>query len=157
MDLRIDKDGDVPIYEQIRSQIEWLVRDGLLPPGRKIISVRQLSRQLGVGKNTVSRAYDELAAESIIETRHGSGTYIPARPDIATGENLRTREDVPGEGEDISRMRWEPYSFKSEFFGLPLSKHSHEMIRFTQASPDPELFPFERIKQVATNMLGYPK
>ena len=54
-------------------------------------------------------------------------------------------------------MRWEPYNFRSEFFGLPVSPRSDGMIRFTQASPDPELFPFERIKQVANNMLWNPK
>ena len=66
MDLKINKRDEKPIYEQIRSQIEKLVRGGVLSPGDKIPSVRQLANKLGVGKNTVSQAYDELSAESII-------------------------------------------------------------------------------------------
>ena len=156
MNLRIEKDSEQPIYEQIRLQIVQLVRDGLLPPGSKIPSVRQLALKLGVGKNTVSQAYDELSAESIIETRHGSGTYITDSPGIAIEHNLRsTREN--GDGMDHPKMRWDPYNFRSEFFGLPMSRRDEELIDFTKASPDPELFPFERIKQVSATMLWYPK
>ena len=43
MIVGVDKDSDVPVYEQIRSQIEALVRDGLLPPGTKLPSVRELA------------------------------------------------------------------------------------------------------------------
>ncbi len=156
MDLRIDKDSEQPIYEQIRRQIVQLVRDGLLPPGSKIPSVRQLALKLGVGKNTVSQAYDELSAESIIETRHGSGTYITDSPGITIEHNLRTAKEN-GNGADRPKMRWDPYNFRSEFFGLPMSRRDEELVDFTKASPDPELFPFDRIKQVSATMLWYPK
>lgn len=158
MNLSIDKNSKEAVYKQIRRQIVDLVRDGLLEAGQKVPSIRQLARSLGVSVKTVHNAYEELAAEHIIETRHGSGTYITDRPDIVMGTNLRTREEMEGALGDLPKMRWEPYFFRSEFFGLPLSKrHTGKMIRFTQASPDPSLFPFERIKQVATSMLWYPK
>ncbi len=157
MVLRINKDGGEPVYEQIRRQVEELVRDGLLPAGSKIPSVRELARDLGVSKNTVSIAYDELAAANLIETRQGSGTYVAARPDIAVGMNLRSRAEMSSALEEFPPMRWEPYFFRSEFFGLPVSKRSTGLIRFTSAYPDPGLFPFERIKQVASNMLWDPK
>ena len=56
-------------------------------------------------------------------------------------------------------MRWEPYLLPQRVFRHAPSANAttDNMIRFTQASPDPALFPFERIKQVATNMLWYPK
>ena len=158
MNLKIDKSSKEPAYEQIRLQIKQLVRDGLLPAGTKIPSVRELARALGISVKTVRSAYDELAAESIIETRHGSGTYISERPDVVVGSNLRTREEMEGPLKDLPPMRWEPYYFRSEFFMLPRSKrHTGDLINFTQASPDPSLFPFERIKQIATTMLWYPK
>ena len=157
MNLKVDKANGTPIYEQIRSQIEQMVRDGLLLPGTKIPSVRQLALKLGVGKNTVSQAYDELSAESIIETRHGSGTFITDKLTIATRENLRTSAELDPLSGERPRMRWDPFHFRSDFFSLPVSERSQDLIRFTMASPDPELFPFERIKQVASNMLWYPK
>jgi len=156
MNLNIDKQSSEAIYEQVRRQIEELIRDGLLAPGTKIPSVRQLARNLGVSKNTISIAYDELAANNLIETRHGSGTYISEQLDVATGVNL-DRQELAVEVDEFPPMRWEPYFFRSEFFGLPLSRSGGEMIRFTQASPDPTMFPLERIKQVASNMLWTPQ
>jgi DNA-binding transcriptional MocR family regulator len=157
MNLQIDKSHPEPVYEQIRRQIEQLVRDGLLPAGTRIPSVRQLALALGVSKNTVSMAYEELAAQSIIETRHGSGAYVCSQPDVATGVNLGRRQEMAVDLDEFPPMRWEPYFFRSEFFGMPVSKRAGEMIRFTQAYPDPALFPFDRIKQIATNMLWYPR
>ncbi|HES57941.1 MAG TPA: PLP-dependent aminotransferase family protein, partial [Firmicutes bacterium] len=66
--------------------------------------------------------------------------------------------EMSGELDDLPKMRWEPFYFNSEFFGMPHSRqHEGQLIRFTQASPDPALFPFDRIKQIATTMLWYPK
>lgn len=158
MNIRIDRESKQPVYEQIREQVEELVRDGLLPAGTRIPSVRELALALGVSVKTVRSAYDELGARNIIETRHGSGTYISSDPDIVVGDNLRTREEMSDSLEDLPPMRWEPYFFRSEFFGMPRSKrHGQGLIRLSQATPDPGLFPFERIKQIATTMLWYPK
>jgi 2-aminoadipate transaminase len=158
MNITIDKNEKEPAYEQIRRQIVELVRDGLLEAGEKIPSVRELARSLGVSVKTVYSAYEALSAENIISTRHGSGTYITAQPGVATGVNLRTREEMGGPLHELPPMRWEPYSFRSEFFQLPRSKRqAGDLIRFSMANPDPSLFPFERIKQIATNMLWYPK
>lgn len=158
MNLTIDKHGDVPAYEQIRQQITELVQTGLLAAGAKLPSVRELARSLGVSVKTVRRAYDELGADNIIQTRHGSGTFVTDLPEVATGTHLRTREEMGGPLAELPPMRWEPFDFKSKFFAMPLSKkHSGSLIKLNQASPDPALFPFERIKQIATNMLWYPK
>lgn len=157
MNLTIDKHGDAPAYEQIRQQITELVQTGLLAAGAKLPSVRELAKSLGVSVKTVRRAYDELGADNIIQTRHGSGTFVTDLPEVATGTHLRTREEMGGPLAELPPMRWEPFAFKSEFFHMPLSVRYEELIRFTWASPDPALFPFERIKQIATNMLWYPK
>lgn len=157
MNLVIDKASDVPLYEQIRDQIEALVRDGLLLVGTRLPSVRQLADELGVSKNTVNQAYDELVARQLAESRRGSGTFIAARPQPNNGLHLRTRSEMLPDLGEFPPMRWEPYDFRSEFFMLPVSKNSDKMIRFTQAYPDPDLFPFDRIKQTTSNMLWNPK
>ena len=158
MKLNIDKEGKEPVYQQIHHQIKSLVLDGLLEAGTKIPSVRQLARDLGVSVTTVHYAYEALAAENIIETRHGSGTYITAHPGVIAGTNLRTRDEMDSDLGDLPPMRWEPYGFETDFFLLPRSKHHNpNLIRFSLASPDPALFPFDRIKQIATNMLWSPK
>ena len=157
MNIKIDKASQEATYEQIRRQVEELVRDGLLAAGSKLPSVRELAKSLGVSVKTVRRAYDELAADNVIETRHGSGTFVTEHPEVVCGTNLRTREEMGGPLSELPPMRWEPFSFKSDFVAMPRSEKHTDLIRFSWASPDPELFPFDKIKQVATNMLWYPK
>jgi DNA-binding transcriptional MocR family regulator len=157
MNLTIDKHGDVPAYEQIRQQITELVQTGLLAAGAKLPSVRELAKSLGVSVKTVRRAYDELGADNILQTRHGSGTFVTDLPEVATGTHLRTREEMGGPLAELPPMRWEPFEFKKAFFAMPRSAKHENLIKFSWASPDPGLFPFERIKQIATNMLWYPK
>jgi DNA-binding transcriptional regulator YhcF (GntR family) len=42
-------------------------------------SVRQLGRELGVNQNTILKIYDRLAAEGLLEMRHGEGTFVAER------------------------------------------------------------------------------
>ncbi len=157
MQLKIDKASSIPAYQQIHEQIVRLVEDGLLEAGSKLPSVRALARQLGVSLATVQTAYEELEAINMIESRHGSGTYVTGMPHKATGANLGTREEMFGELSDLPEMRWEPYHFRSDFFLVPPPPNRENFIRFSIGNPDPSLFPFNRIKQVTSNMLWSPK
>ncbi|MEZ5337126.1 MAG: PLP-dependent aminotransferase family protein [bacterium] len=160
MDLKIllDKDSQTPLYIQIHEQIVSLVRDGLLAPGERISSVRNLAKDLDVSVTTVFNAYDMLAAENIIERRSGSGTYITEHPEIALGSNLRTREETIAAQQEREPMEWSPLVIPTEYFGLPMSRRFHgKTISFVSNFPDPALFPFDRIKQVATSMLWNPQ
>ena len=160
MDLKIllDKDSQTPLYHQIYDQIVSLVRDGLLAPGERISSVRNLARDLDVSVTTVFNAYDMLAAKNIIERRSGSGTYITQHPEIVLGSNLRTREETLASQQQREMMPWQPLVIPTEYFGMPRSRRYHgKVISFSNNFPDPALFPFDRIKQVATSMLWSPQ
>lgn len=160
VDLKIllDKDSQAPLYQQIYEQIVSLVRDGLLAPGERISSVRNLAKALDVSVTTVFNAYDLLAAENMIERRSGSGTYITMHPEIVLGSNLRTRVETGIASQNREPMQWEPLVIPTEFFGSPFSRKYHgKTISFISNHPDPSLFPFDRIKQVATSMLWYPQ
>ncbi|MCH7472117.1 PLP-dependent aminotransferase family protein [bacterium] len=156
MNVKIDRKGASPLYRQIIGQIAGWVKDGKLPPGATMPSVRQLARDLGVGIKTVRQAYDELIAQGVLSTRAGSGTFVSDRP---AGVVLAAeREEMQGALSGLPPMVWEPYKFDSDFFGLPPHRSTgKQIIDFSRAQPDPALFPFDRIKQVATNMLWYPK
>ena len=156
MNIQIDKGSRTPIYQQIKEQVTRLIHHGLLAGGTRLPSVRQLAKNLGVTKNTVVTAYEELAAENIIETRPGSGVYVTNNVKAATGVSLGTRSEMQGMLSDAPPMTWEPYEFQSAFFGMP-KRRKGEVIKLTLSNPDPKLFPFNRIKQVATNMLWQPK
>jgi GntR family transcriptional regulator len=65
-----------PIYEQIIDSIKEQVIKGILKPGDQIPSVRQLATMLTVNANTVTKAYQHLERQKIIETIRGRGTFV---------------------------------------------------------------------------------
>jgi DNA-binding transcriptional regulator YhcF (GntR family) len=74
----------IPPYAQIRTQIADQARTGVLPVGTRLPTVRDLADLLGVAPGTVARAYKELEADRVIETRGRNGTFIAAGGDAVT-------------------------------------------------------------------------
>ena len=74
--LSVDLKSGVPIYRQIIDQVKSAIATGTLGPGDRLPTVRQLSVDLSVNPNTVSRAYNELDLTGLVETHMGSGTFI---------------------------------------------------------------------------------
>lgn len=72
----IDTRSEKPIYEQIIDNIKELSLKGILKSKDKLPSVRQLAGMLTVNPNTVSKAYQELERQNVIETVRGRGTFI---------------------------------------------------------------------------------
>ena len=93
--LQIDDTKNLPIYEQLVLKIKELCLLGVLKPGEKLPSVRELSAMLIVNPNTVSKAYQELERQGIIETRQGKGTFVAqfqrAGPDERKKAELREK------------------------------------------------------------------
>jgi DNA-binding transcriptional regulator YhcF (GntR family) len=81
MELRIDGTNPAPASEQVRTQLLSRVREGSLPPGAKLPTVRQLADQLGIAVNTVARAYRLLEEDGIVETFGRRGSFIANQGD----------------------------------------------------------------------------
>ncbi|MEV0244995.1 GntR family transcriptional regulator [Nocardia sp. NPDC050712] len=79
--LTIDHESSVPPYEQLRLGVLAQVRSGELTAGTKIPTVRALAAQLGLAPNTVARAYRELEADGVLETRGRQGSFIASSGD----------------------------------------------------------------------------
>jgi GntR family transcriptional regulator len=77
--ITVDLKSGVPIYRQIIDQVKSAMAMGALGPGDRLPTVRQLSVDLSVNPNTVSRAYNELELTGLVETHMGSGTFIGNR------------------------------------------------------------------------------
>lgn len=77
--LRIDPTTDEAPYEQVRRQIAEAAAAGLLAPGHRLPTVRQLASDLGIATNTVARAYKELEADGVVETHGRHGTLVATR------------------------------------------------------------------------------
>jgi GntR family transcriptional regulator len=74
--LVVRQDDPLPPYEQLRRQLEGLIRDGALPPGSRLPTLRQLAGDLGVAVGTLGRVYRELEAAGLIVTRRAAGTRV---------------------------------------------------------------------------------
>jgi len=80
--VRVDQHAAKPLFDQLRTQIIDGIRDGRLPPGTRLPTVRELAGQMGLAVNTVARAYRELESAGVLETRGRFGTFV-ARVDPA--------------------------------------------------------------------------
>jgi GntR family transcriptional regulator len=80
MDIRIDKNSRVPIYDQIKEQIKGLIHAGQIKTGDQLPTIRELSVELSVNFNTVALSYRDLANEGVIITERGKGTFVASTP-----------------------------------------------------------------------------
>lgn len=79
MFIEIDFESDLPIYTQIYNQVVKGVSKGELADGEELPSVRQMSSDIGVDKNTVIKAYNLLKQDGIIAMHRRKGSVITAR------------------------------------------------------------------------------
>ncbi len=101
MQLTIEPNNGIPIFEQLIRQIKFAVAEGVLVPGQLLPSVRALSHQLALNPNTVQRAYQELQTEEILESLRGRGIAVCAGAkrrcvtdrQVLLGERLRAVVD----------------------------------------------------------------
>jgi DNA-binding FadR family transcriptional regulator len=66
------------LYERIADRIAGEVRMGLLNPGERLPSERDLAQRLEVGRSSVREAIASLQVHGVIETRPGSGSFVAA-------------------------------------------------------------------------------
>ncbi|MFV0129140.1 GntR family transcriptional regulator [Streptomyces sp. HMX112] len=85
---RIDRRSGVATYLQIVQQTKHALRLGLLEPGDRLPTAREVVEATAINPNTVLKAYRELEREGLVEARRGLGTFVrktlgsaPADPD----------------------------------------------------------------------------
>lgn len=91
MKLIISSVSGEPIYEQIKNQIRSAIMSGELMAGEALPSLRKLAKELRVSVLTVTRAYNELADEGLVENVQGKGTFVMERGNKLMKERARER------------------------------------------------------------------
>jgi DNA-binding transcriptional regulator YhcF (GntR family) len=81
--VQVDRDSGVAPFEQIRVGIVAAIDAGELGPGDRLPTVRALADELGLAPNTVARAYRELEADGVVETRGRHGTRVALDADAS--------------------------------------------------------------------------
>ncbi|WP_235921544.1 MocR-like pyridoxine biosynthesis transcription factor PdxR [Lentzea tibetensis] len=103
-DFYLDVSGPGGVRARLTRSLREAIRSARLAPGTRLPSSRALALDLGIARNTVAAAYDELVAEGWLTARHGSGTRVaqrvrppasPARPAVAAPAVLDLTPSTP--------------------------------------------------------------
>lgn len=129
------------LYDMLRAA----VLDGSLPASARLPATRDLARELGLSRNTVTHAYDQLMAEGYLRALTGSGTFVTeALPESA----LWTRNTHPLPHTSAQAPEHSPLSSR----GLHLVKDARASFAhwgaFVPGVPDVTAFPHHKFNQL---------
>jgi DNA-binding transcriptional regulator YhcF (GntR family) len=72
----INKQSAVPLHIQLKEQIRYAIMSGDYQPCSPLPSIRELTAQLGIHRNTVHRVYLELQASGLLSSKAGKGVFV---------------------------------------------------------------------------------
>lgn len=102
----LDPASQLSLQHQLRQKIMDAIHRGVLGPGRRLPSSRQLARQLGISRNTAALAYDALVAEGHLVSRQRSGVFVSA--DASSGRIIGRRRQPAAESLLAARLPQAP-------------------------------------------------
>lgn len=98
MQLILEVDGEVPLYQQLRDRIVEAIAEGTLRTGDALPRTRQLAADLGINMHTVNKAYDLLRQEGLVRLGRRTGAVVsrdastgPPPPEVVAGWEGRAR------------------------------------------------------------------
>ncbi|MDR7385282.1 PLP-dependent aminotransferase family protein [Promicromonospora iranensis] len=130
VDLAVDLSQRTGRTDAIYRALHAALTGGRIPAGERLPSSRDLARDLGVSRASVTEAYDRLVAEGFLETRPGSGTFATAA--ASDTPSVRHR---PGALRPRAGWRWAPRPTSGD-----VAVPAHD---FRVGIPDASLFPFD--------------
>ena len=131
--LPLDRTSPVPLFRQLYAQVKEATLRGTLSAGMQLPPTRQLAMLLGVSRQTVMNAYDQLTAEGYLSGTVGKGTFISSHLPIAV------REPAP-------RGLLRPLSARGEAYARAMKRvghHGDKLRAFRVSMPGIDLFPFD--------------
>ena len=142
MNISIDKRKKVPVYLQIADQIKENIFDGTINDGYALPSERVLAAELGVHRNTVTKAYHELRAEGLVFSYQGKG-YRVAFHDMDADGVISDYQRKPVNWEGL--MKDEYAVLESEFDKLYSKSFDSGFISFGGGVSGREVYPPEEV------------
>lgn len=153
--LSLDAESQVPLYRQLYEALRQAILTGQLRAGRRLQSTRELAAELGVSRNTVMNAFEQLLAEGYLEGQVGSGTYVSralpddmlyARADAASVRGARRKgRALSGRGQIIAGTLMN---------ASPVPGHTRA---FRLGTPALDAFPFDVWMKLTARHWRYPR
>jgi GntR family transcriptional regulator/MocR family aminotransferase len=99
--VRLDPRARESLQAQLCGSLRRAIRDSVLRPGTRLPSSRELATDLRISRTTAVLAYDQLAAEGVVTTRSGSGTFVTGH--LPAGRERVAPRDLPVPHPPLSR------------------------------------------------------
>jgi len=144
--FEVDKTNSRPIYLQIRDKLLAAIETGMLLPGQKIPSARDLSEQMGVSRMTVLQALRDLTQQGRLYTVAGKGTFVALPEKLEP--NLRT---VWGFTETFDTADMRPSSRLISFDTIPADAKAATFLQTEEGAP---LVRIMRVRQLNDQPVG---
>ena len=141
----LEFNNEEPIYKQIEKYIKNMIDNKLIAGNGKLLATRELGRILGVSRNSVITAYENLESEGVIYTIKGKGTFVTP---IEINEEEKWNIPWNDKLNEYGRLANELDIVKSE---IPWEKG---IISFKSISPDGELFNIDDFKKSFLNRIS---
>lgn len=100
---------DIPIYLQIMNQIKEKIAAGVLKPGEKVPSVRELALSAGVNPNTMQKALSELEREGVLYSQRTAGRFVSESDKGVEGlQKQMAREQIIHFAQAMEKLGYQP-------------------------------------------------
>lgn len=133
--IKLNKEGQVPLYQQLADGLGRLISQGSLPADSKLPPIRKMAEEYGVNNVTVVAAYKHLENKQMVYSRKGSGTFV---------------SPLPVEAIPAPVAKGNLHSFEA---GISFDK----AINFANTSLPHELFPVDAFKKAFDEVLEREK
>jgi len=154
--ITLDLSSDVPLYWQVYGGLRGAILSGRLVAGTRLPSTRDLTVELGVSRNTVKNAYEQLLSEGYLESHVGSGTYITrnlpddllnagAASNAIAKRRARRKPALSKSGKTISEI------------SVSASPNPDQSRPFALGVPALDAFPYEIWRRLLARRCSYPQ
>lgn len=150
MHIEIGGNQKRPLYRQIADGLIERMQSGALPVGARLPATRELASELGTNRNTVVRAYEELAQEGWVDSGVGRGTFVRKRADPVAPQAARSVHRLPWDALLSRAAKAEPLSRADR---LARQTSGRDSIRLVGMQPGPEMIPTDLLKKVVDHVL----
>jgi GntR family transcriptional regulator/MocR family aminotransferase len=128
--LDLDRARPCSLTDQIFIAIRDGIASGRLSPGTRLPASRELARSVGVARNTILNAYDELRRQGVVVARRGSGTVIAPVGAVRRAPPVTGRPRRSSRADDVARASTTPKrpwmrAMQSSLTGLSRSVDLH--------------------------------
>lgn len=149
--IRLDPRAEEPLYRQLFDGVVARIHAGTFPPGYRLPPTRALARELGVHRNTVVRAFEDLESAGFLVSTVGRGTFVADIPTPAAEVAPVDRGDVLPWASLVSRATQAEPLARLERLGA--GSRRPDAINLASMVPSPDLLPHELFRRCLEHSL----